>query len=107
MTEKVEPYKGIAAVYDEIRPSYPGELIQDIISKTNLRPCDRLLELGAGTGKATIQLAEKGFSIHALDGLDEETVIKMDNEIIEAINSCGGYVGAAFKFSLFINRKVI
>lgn len=64
---KIEPYKGIAQIYEEIRPSYPEQLIQDVILKTQIRPEDRLLEIGAGTGKATVQFAEKGYSIHAIE----------------------------------------
>lgn len=67
MITKIEPYKGIAEIYDEIRPSYPKELIQDVISKTGLKLNDSLLEIGAGTGKATVQFAEKGFAIHAIE----------------------------------------
>lgn len=52
MIKKVEPYKGIAGIYEEIRPSYPGKLIDDVISKAGLKPNDKLLEVGAGTGKA-------------------------------------------------------
>lgn len=29
MLKRVEPYKEIAAIYDEIRPSYPERLIED------------------------------------------------------------------------------
>lgn len=67
MIKKVEPYKGIAGIYDEIRPSYPERLIEDVISKTDLELDDNLLEIGAGTGKATIQFAEKGFTIRAIE----------------------------------------
>lgn len=67
MSKKIEPYKGIAALYDEIRPSYPESLIEDVIEKTSVRIGDRLLEIGAGTGKATVQFAEKGFSIHSIE----------------------------------------
>lgn len=71
MVNKIEPYKGISTTYDEIRPSYPEKLIEDMISKTELKLSDSLLEIGAGTGKATIQLAEKGFTIHAVE-LDKD-----------------------------------
>ncbi len=64
---KIEPYKGIAGIYEEIRPSYPDQLIQDVISITDLKPEDRLLEIGAGTGKATLQFAHKGYLIHAVE----------------------------------------
>lgn len=65
--KKVEPYKGIAGIYEEIRPSYPKKLIEDIICKADLKVNDKLLEIGAGTGKATTQFAEKGFSIDAIE----------------------------------------
>lgn len=71
MVKKVEPYNGIAAIYDEIRPSYPEKLIQDIISKTNLNLNNRLLEIGPGTGKATVQFAEKGFTIHGVEPAED------------------------------------
>ncbi|MBC8061643.1 MAG: class I SAM-dependent methyltransferase [Clostridiaceae bacterium] len=77
MVEKIEPYKGISAIYDEIRPTYPEKLIQDVISKTNLKLGNELLEIGAGTGKATIQFAEKGFKIHAIElGKDMAEILK-------------------------------
>jgi len=62
-----ESFDKVAKVYDEIRPSYPQELINDIIDKTEISCEDKLLEIGAGTGKATIQLAEKGLQIHCVE----------------------------------------
>lgn len=67
MSKKVEPYKDIALIYDEVRPSYPEKLIQDIIEATKLKLSSRLLEIGAGTGKATVQFAERGFKVHAIE----------------------------------------
>jgi ubiquinone/menaquinone biosynthesis C-methylase UbiE len=67
VNRKIEPYKGIAVTYDEIRPSYPEKLIQDVILKTGIKEGDRLLEIGPGTGKATVQFAEKGFAIHGVE----------------------------------------
>ncbi len=64
---QIEPYKGIARIYEEIRPSYPDQLILDIISGTKLKTNHILLEIGAGTGKATLPFADKGFQIHAVE----------------------------------------
>lgn len=50
---KIEPYKGIANTYDEIRPSYPEKLIQDIISRTDLK-------LEQELGKQLYKLQKKG-----------------------------------------------
>ncbi|MBL4935024.1 methyltransferase domain-containing protein [Clostridium sp. YIM B02515] len=77
MVSKIEPYKGIAATYDEIRPSYPEKLIEDIITKTGISLGDRLLEIGPGTGKATIQFADKGFSVHGIElGEDMAAILR-------------------------------
>ncbi len=74
---KIEPYKGIAGIYEDIRPSYPERLIEDVIERTDLKQSDRLLEIGAGTGKATIQFANKGFRIHAIElGEDMAEILK-------------------------------
>lgn len=75
---KVEPYKGIAGIYEEIRPTYPEQLIEDIIHRTGLIPGDHLLEIGAGTGKATMPFAEKGFRIHAIEIGEEMADILKD-----------------------------
>lgn len=77
MIKKIEPYKGIAEIYDEIRPSYPEKLIEDIISKTDLSLNNSILEIGAGTGKATVQFAKKGFAINAIElGEDMAAILK-------------------------------
>ncbi|MGH9295752.1 MAG: class I SAM-dependent methyltransferase, partial [Acidimicrobiales bacterium] len=47
----------MAELYDEMRPSYPSELIEDIFCYTALPPEGRILEAGAGTGKATAVVA--------------------------------------------------
>ena len=75
--EKIEPYRGIAGIYEDIRPSYPERLIKDVISKTGLKLDDRVLEIGAGTGKATVQFADKGFRVHAIElGEDMAEILK-------------------------------
>lgn len=77
MTKEIEPYKGIAGIYEEIRPSYPEKLIKDVISKADLKLNNVLLEIGAGTGKATKQFAEKGFKINAIEiGEDMAEILK-------------------------------
>ena len=100
METKIEPYKGISVIYDEIRPSYPNKLIDDVISKTKIDSSHRLLEIGAGTGKATLQFAEKGFRIHAVE-LGEDMA-----EILRA--KCADYKNVSLdvaSFEQWINPK--
>jgi SAM-dependent methyltransferase len=57
----------IADEYDKIRPGYPRELYERIVSFGALTPAARVLEVGVGTGKATVPLAERGFAVVGLE----------------------------------------
>jgi ubiquinone/menaquinone biosynthesis C-methylase UbiE len=56
-----------AALYEEARPSYPDSLIDDIIEQSGISSGDRILEIGAGTGKATAMFASRGQSVLAVE----------------------------------------
>lgn len=53
-----------AEQYDAVRPSYPESLIDAALARTGAH---RLLEVGAGTGKATLLFARRGCSILAIE----------------------------------------
>jgi SAM-dependent methyltransferase len=53
--------------YDLIRPSYPQPLFDDLVSLNGLRPGQRILEIGPGTGQATLDLARRGFAVIAVE----------------------------------------
>lgn len=65
--KRKEAFDTVAKIYDEVRPSYPNELIENIVENTKVDKKSKLLEVGAGTGKATIQMAEKGLNIHCVE----------------------------------------
>ncbi len=52
-----------AALYDRARPEYPNELFDDLVSLSGIPPGGQVLEIGCGTGKSTLPLARRGFSI--------------------------------------------
>ena len=56
-----------AELYDRARPGYPPELFDDLADLAGLRPGARLLEIGCGTGQATLPLAERKFQITAIE----------------------------------------
>jgi SAM-dependent methyltransferase len=58
-----ETFEQVPELYDRARPSYPDELFDDLTALAGLRAGDRILELGPGTGKATVALAERGFRV--------------------------------------------
>lgn len=53
--------------YHAARPEYPEPLFETLIEVTGLRRGDRLLEVGCGSGKATLPLARRGFGITCLE----------------------------------------
>ena len=57
-----------AEMYDRRRPDYPDALVDDVLERTGRAPDDlRALEVGAGTGKATVQFARRGVAVAALE----------------------------------------
>jgi SAM-dependent methyltransferase len=63
-----QTFDTIAAQYHGARPDYPDELYDALISLARLSPDeDAVLEVGCGTGKATIPLARRGFAITAVE----------------------------------------
>lgn len=54
-------------LYEEIRPGYPEELIRDVVNLSGLNDRSRILEVGCGTGKATLSFAERGYALVCLD----------------------------------------
>jgi SAM-dependent methyltransferase len=54
-----------AAIYDEIRPSYPGQLFDALFELLPGEP--EIVEVGPGTGQATRELLARGASVHAIE----------------------------------------
>lgn len=70
MTERLRlrtVFEREAEVYDRVRPGYPAQLFDDLADLAGIGPDCRVLEIGCGTGKATIGLARRGCSVLALE----------------------------------------
>ena len=86
-------FDGAAQLYDLARPSYPPELFDELVRLAELQPGARLLEIGCGTGKATIPLARRGFEI---------TAVELGNELGgRARRNLAGFAGVEIVQSAF------
>ncbi len=57
----------VGDLYDRYRPAYPDSLYTDLISLSGFRAHSWALEIGSGTGIATLPFAQRGFSILCLE----------------------------------------
>jgi SAM-dependent methyltransferase len=57
----------VATEYDAARPGYPEAVYDRILEFGSLPPETKVLEVGLGTGKATLPLAQRGFEIHGIE----------------------------------------
>ncbi|MFF0058398.1 class I SAM-dependent methyltransferase [Streptomyces microflavus] len=56
-----------AELYDRARPGYPPGLYDDLAELAGVGPGSRVLEVGCGTGQATVELAARGCRITAVE----------------------------------------
>ncbi|MGN6872669.1 MAG: class I SAM-dependent methyltransferase [Solirubrobacteraceae bacterium] len=57
----------VAELYDRHRPGYPGAVIDDLVELAGLSRGLEVLEIGAGTGKATTMFAARGMRVVAVE----------------------------------------
>jgi SAM-dependent methyltransferase len=56
-----------AELYDRVRPGYPTRMFDDLAELVGARAPWRVLEIGCGTGQATVPLAERGHRVVAVE----------------------------------------
>ena len=57
----------VAEVYDRARPTYPAAVYDDLAETGAIPEGGRILEIGPGTGKATVELARRGYEVVAVE----------------------------------------
>jgi SAM-dependent methyltransferase len=57
----------VASIYDAQRAGYPQALFADIVAAAQLRQGDRVLEVGCGSGQATIGFVAEGLEVVGTD----------------------------------------
>jgi SAM-dependent methyltransferase len=83
----------IAELYDRHRPAYPDAVVDDLARLAGLRHGSPVLEIGAGTGKATAMFAARGMRVVAVEPSEEMAAV--------ARRVCGGYSSVRIEQSDF------
>jgi SAM-dependent methyltransferase len=79
----------IAELYDQFRPGYPRQLVDDVLWLSGVPEQGRVLEIGCGTGKASVLFAERGFRMTCLEpmpnmaGIAERNLASFANARVE------------------------
>ncbi len=60
-------FEEVPDLYERARPAYPEELFDDVAALTGLSEGARVLEIGCGTGQATLPLARRAYSIVCIE----------------------------------------
>ncbi len=62
-----QSFDAAARLYDKFRPGYPEALFDQLVELSGIPAGGSILEIGPGTGQATLPLARRGFSILGLE----------------------------------------
>lgn len=60
-------FEEVPELYDRARPNYPAQVIDDLTALARLPEAARIVEIGCGTGQATIPLAERGYQVTCVE----------------------------------------
>jgi len=93
MREQRLVFGEVADLYDRHRPAYPDRLIDDIVALAELDGSRAVLEVGAGTGKATALFAARGIPVVAVEPSAEMATVWR--------RTCGAYADVAIEESDF------
>jgi SAM-dependent methyltransferase len=67
MTELRATFDRVPELYDRARPDYPPEIFDDLATLAQLPAPAWLLEIGCGTGQATLPLARRGYALTCVE----------------------------------------
>jgi ubiquinone/menaquinone biosynthesis C-methylase UbiE len=81
-------FDGVADLYDRVRPTYPDALFDELFSRLPETP--DILEVGPGTGQATVSLLSRGAQVTAVElgvNMADRLRRKFDDEQLEIVVS--------------------
>jgi SAM-dependent methyltransferase len=67
MTGNWDTYDAVAPTYDDVRPGYPNAVYEAIAKYGSLPTEPRVLEVGVGTGQATLGMVQAGWRVFGVE----------------------------------------
>lgn len=108
MLARARSFGSVADAYERRRPGYPPSLFEDLFAYAQ-RPVVDVLEIGAGTGKATLPLLARGVGVVALEPAPEMALVLRDRaaaaglgDRLEVVVGSFEDFGAARRFALVV-----
>jgi SAM-dependent methyltransferase len=96
--QRANSFGGAAQRYETNRPHYPDALIDDLVAP-GVRTC---LDVGAGTGKAAKQLAERGVDVLAVEPDERMAAIARSKGIPTEVETFERWDPAGRRFDLVV-----
>jgi SAM-dependent methyltransferase len=60
-------FEEVADLYNETHSGYPETLVEDVLALSGIPPEGQILEIGCGTGNATLSFARRGYNLLAIE----------------------------------------
>src|SRR5581483_6684340 len=99
--DRAESFGSVARQYDRFRPSYPSELIDDLVA---LGPSD-VLDVGCGTGKAGRLLADRGLDVLGVEIDPQMAEVARDHGLTVDVGSFEEWETAGRRFDLLVSGQ--
>ncbi len=94
----VEAFAGTSPYYLRFRPTYPSELLKDLLERAQVHSSDQLLDLACGPGRITLALSQSFKSVCAVD-LEPEMIAEAKQEASRVgVSNITWHVGRAEEF---------
>lgn len=102
-TNEGRTFGRISALYDRARTGYPAKLIDDIVTYSKIKPNGKILDVGCGTGQATLLFAQRGYPVLGLDVSPEMIAVAKSKclSFPQVAFHVGTFEDAEFSGSLF------
>ena len=72
-------FEEVADLFDEVRPGYPEELVEDVLALSGMPADGRILEIGCGPGNSTLPFARRGYRITGIELGERLAALAVEN----------------------------